>query len=233
MACFQANMGAAAPLSSVSLTEERNRHGQFSRIQPPGELLYCPPAKLQLRKPDWTDLRVELRKERSYLDSSLRGPLVLVEVVALGAILAMVENTVVRVLLGLTVALLLARAAIAEPGPPNGPPTGLPERRQDHLFRHWLNTLIKKAREFHTVCQGVKDEKVNLAVGQLKIQQIEQELQKLLTQMADTVKPTQIKRTQARRPQSGPSVTYPKRPADAGGTYDTHVEDYGDKFPPD
>ncbi len=169
------------------------------------------------------------------MNSSLRGPLVLVGIVTLGAILAMVENTVVRVLLGLTVALFLARAAIAGPEPGNGnkPPVGLPERRQDHLFRHWLNTLIKKAREFHTVCEGVKEEKVNLAVGQLKIQQIEQELLKLLSQMTDTVKPSQVKRTQSRRTPSGPSVTYPKRPQDAGGTYDTHVEDYGDKLPPD
>ncbi len=134
------------------------------------------------------------------MESSLRGPLIVLEIAALGAILALVEDTFVRVAMGLVVGALLARNALPVAAAQQGPPTGLPERRQDHLFRHWLTAMVKKAREFHIICEGIKTGQVNLSMGQLKVQQIESELEKLLNQMTDTSKPDQLKRTQHRRP---------------------------------
>lgn len=130
------------------------------------------------------------------MDDSLRGPLIVLEVVALGVVLALVDDTLVRVVIGLVIALLLARSALTagrEPGV-EGPPTGLDERRQDHLFRHWVNVLLKKIREFHTVCQGVSSGGVNLAVGQLRIHEIEKEISELMGQVTESAKPSDMKR---------------------------------------
>lgn len=134
----------------------------------------------------------------------MRGPLVVAEVVALGAILAFVEDTAARVALGLLVGLLLARAALVSGKAEldEGPPSGLDDRRQDHLFRHWINVLLKKVREFHTVCQGVATGGVNMAVGQLRIHDIEKEIQELLSQVTDAAKPNDLKR-RGRRSGSG------------------------------
>jgi hypothetical protein len=130
------------------------------------------------------------------MEESMRGPLVVAEVVALGAILAFVEDTVIRVALGLLVGLLLARSALVSGRAESGerPPSGLDDRRQDHLFRHWINVLLKKVREFHTVCQGVATGGVNMAVGQLRIHEIEKEIQELLSQVTDAAKPNDLKR---------------------------------------
>lgn len=130
------------------------------------------------------------------MNESMRGPLIVVEIVALGAILAFVDDTVVRVALGLLVGLLLARGALltGKTQEEDGPPAGLDDRRQDHLFRHWINVLLKKVREFHTVCQGVATGGVNMAVGQLRIHEIEKEIQELLTQVTESAKPNEIKR---------------------------------------
>ncbi len=112
------------------------------------------------------------------MDDTFRGPLIVLEVVALGFVLALVDDTLARVALGLLIALLLARGALMggrEAGV-EGPPAGLSDRRQDHLFRHWVNILLKKIREFHTVCHGISSGGVNLAVGQLRIHEIEKEI---------------------------------------------------------
>lgn len=131
----------------------------------------------------------------------MRGPLIVVEIVALGAILAFVEDAVVRVALGLVVGVLLARAALisGRSEEAEGPPSGLDDRRQDHLFRHWVNVLLKKVREFHTVCQGVATGGVNMAVGQLRIHEIEKEIQELLSQVTDSAKPEDIKKRGRRK----------------------------------
>lgn len=142
------------------------------------------------------------------MDESLRGPIVVAEVAALGVILAVVENTMVRVALGLIMALLLARAALASKKPDEGgrPPTGYDERRHDHLFRHWVDALLKRIREFHTICDSVREEKANITIAQMKLREIEAELLKLLNQVTDTAKPSQL-RQYARRVSAGGSPT--------------------------
>jgi hypothetical protein len=144
--------------------------------------------------------------------NSLRAPLIVAEVIALGVILAIVEDTLPRVVLGLVIALLLARSALVNEMPDLGerPPTGLDERRHDHLYRHWVNVLLKKVREFHMVCQGVATGGVNMAVGQLRIQEIEREIQDLMSQVTESAKPTELKRRGRRPP--------PPRPTPPKGT---------------
>lgn len=133
------------------------------------------------------------------MDDSLRGPLIVLEVAALGVILALVEDTPLRVGLGLLVGLLLARTALVSlKRKETGPPAGTYERRQDHLFRHWVNVLLKKIREFHTICQSIQEEKANVTIAQMKLREIEGDLQNLLNQVTDTAKPTELRR-QARR----------------------------------
>jgi hypothetical protein len=131
------------------------------------------------------------------MDNSLRAPLIVLEFVALAAILALVDDTLPRVALGLLVGLLLARNALMASGGSKveGVPEGYGDRRHDHLFRHWVNVLLKKIREFHTVCQGVASGGVNMAVGQLRISEIEKEIRELVGQVTESAKPSEIKRT--------------------------------------
>ncbi len=153
------------------------------------------------------------------MDDSLRGPLVVIEVVALGAILALVEDTVPRVALGLLIGLLLARNALtpARGSVAEGAPEGLAERRHDHLFRHWVNVLLKKVREFHTVCQGVASGGVNVAVGQLRINEIEREIRELMNQVTESAKPPEVKKGRA----PGDPAQRKKRPNAYGESSDT------------
>lgn len=140
------------------------------------------------------------------MNGSLRGPLVVLELAALVVILAVVDDVLLRVSLGLVVALLLARAALITPTQQTAkrPPQGLGDRRSDHLYRHWINVLLKKVRELHTVCQAVRDGGVNVAVGQLRIAELEKEIRDLLSQVTDSAKPQQMKRARrGRRPGTG------------------------------
>jgi hypothetical protein len=57
-----------------------------------------------------------------------------------------------------------------------------------------VNVLLKKIREFHTVCQGVSSGGVNLAVGQLRIHEIEKEINELMSQVTESAKPSQMRR---------------------------------------
>jgi hypothetical protein len=129
-------------------------------------------------------------------------------------ILALVDDTLTRVALGLVVALLLARSALTgdKAIADDRPPLGLDERRQDHLFRHWMNVLLKKVREFHTVCQGVASGGVNLAVGQLRIHEIEKEIRDLMAQVTESAKPSKMRKggrpTGTARPEQKKPETY-------------------------
>jgi hypothetical protein len=145
------------------------------------------------------------------MENSMRGPLIVLEIVALGVILAFVDDTPLRVALGLLVGLLLARSALRTEKAPLavGPPEGLHDRRQDHLFRHWINILLKKIREFHTVCQGVASGGVNIAVGQLRIHEIEREIGELMKQVTESAKPAEVKRGRRTR---GPVTLEKKKP---------------------
>lgn len=137
------------------------------------------------------------------MEDSLRGPLIVLEVAALGVILAIVEPTFTRVALGLLIGLLLARNAfVGGASRRQSSGRGSEERRQDHLFRHWVNVLLKKIREFHTVCQGISDGGVNVAVGQLRLQEIEKELQDLIGQVTESAKPPQVRRRSTAAPRS-------------------------------
>lgn len=131
------------------------------------------------------------------MDSTLRAPLVIIELAALGAILALVDDPVPRVALGLLVGLLLARNALTgtRAADVEGAPEGYDDRRHDHLFRHWVNVLLKKIREFHTVCDGVAGGGVNMAVGQLRINEIEKEIRDLMDQVTDSAKPADFRKT--------------------------------------
>ena len=124
------------------------------------------------------------------MDESLRGPLIVAEVFVLGIILAVVDDTVLRVVLGLLIGILLARSALSGGEKVS---TAGQERRQDHLFRHFVNVLLKKIREFHTVCQGINRGGVNMAVGQLRLKEIEREIIDLMSQVTDSATPSTMK----------------------------------------
>ena len=149
------------------------------------------------------------------MDSSLRAPLIVLELAALAAILAIVDEPAPRVALGLLVGLLLARNALfsGKSADEAGSPTGFDDRRHDHLFRHWVNVLLKKVREFHTVCQSVASGGVNMAVGQLRINEIEKEISDLIAQVTDSAMPPDVKKD--RRSRS--STKKPSKPTQAYG----------------
>jgi hypothetical protein len=128
------------------------------------------------------------------MEESLRGPLVVLEVVLLGVVTALVEDDVLRVGLALLIALLLARAALGTARAGDGERGSPDERREDHLYRHWVNALLKKVREFHTVCKGIGSGGVNLSVGELRLRELEKEIQNLMTQVTESAKPARIKR---------------------------------------
>lgn len=141
------------------------------------------------------------------METGQRLPLVIAELVFLGVVLAAIPDTVARVALGLLLATLLARTAWTPTGPHRqGPPEGLPERRSDHLFRHWVNVLVRKIREFHAVCEAVRTGRVNASVGETRIQTIEREVAELLSEVTDLAKPTRIRQRRKRRPGSAPTA---------------------------
>lgn len=130
------------------------------------------------------------------MPDSLRAPLVVIELVALAVVLAVVSDPIPRVAFGLVVGLLLAYAALkpSRPLEDEGAPEGYDERRHDHLFRHWVNVLLKKIREFHTVAEGVSSGGMNSAIGQMRLNEVEREIQDLLSQVTQTAKPAKLKR---------------------------------------
>lgn len=144
------------------------------------------------------------------MESGHRFLLLTFEIVALGLVLAMVPEPGARTVMGVLLAVLIARTVWtpASAGV-QGPPEGLPERRGDHLFRHWLNVLIKKIREFHAVCQAVREERVNPGVGQVRIREIERELQELISEVTDLAKPQRLRGRRwgrSRKPPADPAA---------------------------
>jgi hypothetical protein len=129
-----------------------------------------------------------------------------VELAVLAAILAFVDQPIPRVALGLVVGLLLAWSALTagKIAGLSGAPEGYDDRRHDHLFRHWINVLLKRIREFHAVCQGVAGGGVNFAVGQLRISEIEKEIRDLLAQVTENAMPADMRKERRARPPAKP-----------------------------
>jgi hypothetical protein len=73
-------------------------------------------------------------------------------------------------------------------------PEGYDDRRHDHLFRHWVNVLLKKIREYHTVCDGMEGDGVTAAVGHLRMKEVEKQIQDLLNQVTESARPTNSKK---------------------------------------
>jgi hypothetical protein len=126
-------------------------------------------------------------------EETLRGPLVVLELAALVMILGLVEDVPLRVGLGLLVGLLLARAALMNRETARRGSAAPGDRRSDHLYRHWINAMLKKVRELHMVCQGVRSGGVNVAVGELRIAELEKEIRDLLNQVTESAKPREMK----------------------------------------
>lgn len=133
------------------------------------------------------------------METGRRLPLLIVELLALGLTLALIPDAGARVVLGLLLGILISRTAWSGAGRAEGPPEGLPDRRADHLFRHWLNVLIKKIREFHAVCQAIREERVNPAVGEMRIREIETQLRDLVAEVTELAKPPRLRRRRSRR----------------------------------
>lgn len=129
------------------------------------------------------------------MSDSLRAPLIVIELVALAVVLAVVSDPVPRVAYGLIIGLLLAYAALkpVRPFEEEGAPEGYADRRHDHLFRHWVNVLLKKIREYHTVAEGVKDGGVASTIGRMRLNEVEREIHDLLSQVTETARPTRPK----------------------------------------
>jgi hypothetical protein len=130
------------------------------------------------------------------MSDSLRAPLVVIELIALAVILAVVSEPVPRVAFGLVVGLLLAYSALkpARLDGEEGAPQGYDDRRHDHLYRHWVNVLLKKIRELHTVAEGVNSGGMNSAIGQMRLSDVERDIQDLLSQVTESAKPTKMKK---------------------------------------
>jgi hypothetical protein len=130
------------------------------------------------------------------MSDSLRAPLVVIELITLAVILAVVSDPIPRVAFGLVVGLLLAYSALkpARPYDEEGAPEGYDDRRHDHLYRHWVNVLLKKIREFHTVAEGVNSGGMNSAIGQMRLSDVERDIQDLLSQVTESAKPTNMRK---------------------------------------
>lgn len=129
------------------------------------------------------------------MSDSLRAPLVVMELVALAVVLAVVSDPIPRIALGLIIGLLLAYAALKPTRPleEEGAPEGYADRRHDHLFRHWVNVLLKKIREYHTVSESLRAGGMNSAIGRMRLREVEREIQALLSQVTETAMPTRAK----------------------------------------
>lgn len=116
----------------------------------------------------------------------LRLFLVAVSIVALGAVVGLVQGVIPRMLLtGVAVAALTGSAYTAglRSRARFGIPRGLPDRRNKHVLRHRVNEFVRSVRELDRIARGTSEGSVSSAAAEEAISEIYRSLDELTRQI--------------------------------------------------
>lgn len=112
--------------------------------------------------------------------------IVVLSVLALSAILGLVEQPLGRVILGALVMGFLTWSAYTSASQPSktiGPPAGIRERRRSHTLRHRVNELLRDVRRLDAIAKDIKAGHVSRETGDRALDEIEKRLHELVKQM--------------------------------------------------
>jgi hypothetical protein len=107
-------------------------------------------------------------------------------ILALSAILGLVEQIVPRIVLGVIVMGFLtwsAYTSAAQPRKQAGPPPGIRERRKSHTLRHRVNEFLRDVRRLDAIAKDVAAGHVSKETGEKALDEIEKRLHDLVKQM--------------------------------------------------
>ena len=103
-------------------------------------------------------------------------------IVALGAIVGLVEGRTPRLFLAAVATAILTGSAYAAGRPPRarlGPPPGLPDRRSKHVLRHRVNEFIRSVRRLNRIARGTSEGQVSKGAAEDAIAEIYRSLDEL------------------------------------------------------
>ncbi|MBI4541078.1 MAG: hypothetical protein HY704_16370 [Gemmatimonadetes bacterium] len=113
---------------------------------------------------------------------------VLLEVGLLALIVAIVDQTLVRVGLAVIPGMLLAQHAVrGSAGSGNAAGRGA-ERRKDQVVRDHVNELLQLIREFYTTCHLMRSNQIPVESAVERTTRIEQELNRILGDVVQAVR---------------------------------------------
>lgn len=114
--------------------------------------------------------------------SSFHLFIVALSIIALGAIIGLVESLIPRMLLAAVVTAILTGSAYTAGRPPRtrlGPPPGLPDRRSKHVLRHRVNEFIRSVRRLNRIARGTSEGHVSREAAENAIGEIYRSLDEL------------------------------------------------------
>lgn len=112
--------------------------------------------------------------------------IVILSIVALSAILGLVEQPIPRIILGALVIGFLtwsAYTSASQPAKGLGPPPGIRERRRSHTLRHRVNEFLRDVRRLDAIAKDVAQGHVSKETGDKALEEIEKRLHDLVKQM--------------------------------------------------
>lgn len=113
---------------------------------------------------------------------------ILFEVGLLTLVVALVDQTLLRVGLAFVPGMLLAQRALGSVEASSDPWAGANERRKDHTMRRYVEELLQRVREFYTTCHLMRSGQIHLEAALERTARIEQELNRLLAKLTRTAR---------------------------------------------
>lgn len=123
---------------------------------------------------------------RSSGDAGSRLFIVVLSVVALSAILGLVEALIPRMILGALVMGFLTWSAYTSASQPRtmaGPPSGVRERRRNHTLRHRVNEFLRGVRRLDGIARDTREGFVKKETAEKALAEIDRGLHELARQI--------------------------------------------------
>ena len=112
--------------------------------------------------------------------------IVILSILALSAILGLVENPIHRIILGALIIGFLtwsAYTSASQPTKTSGPPPGIRERRKSHTLRHRVNEFLRDIRRLDAIAKDVSQGHVSKETGDKALEEIEKRLHEVVKQI--------------------------------------------------
>ncbi len=119
-------------------------------------------------------------------EGSSRLLIVVLSILALSAILGLVDNVLHRIIFGALVMGFLTWSAYTSATQPTktvGPPPGIRERRKSHTLRHRVNEFLRDIRRLDAIAKDISQGHVSQDTGDKALDEIEKRLHELVKQM--------------------------------------------------